>query len=558
MYYPKQIRLKIYLLILAMSAAAVTAVSADEQDYYFRLKKNWQYMQRVYENVNQYYVEEVDPQPLIQAGINGMLEKLDPYTVFIEEDGERRLQIITTGKYGGLGMEVGLRGKNIVVISPVENSPAKRQGILAGDIIEKIDGQSIIGWSIDKVSSRLRGKIGSEVSLVLRRHGIDKPFELKLTREEIVIEDVDYFSFIELGVAYVSLTGFSDKAITELRNAISELKKQGEIQAFLLDLRGNPGGLLDAAVQVVNVFVDKGELVVFTKGFREGEFKFYTEESPLLPNVPLVVLVDGGSASASEIVAGSLQDLDRAVILGEPTFGKGLVQKVYNIDKAQDVKLKITTAKYYVPSGRCIQKRDYAHENGVVIHDSSASEEGMMSHAFYTRNKRPVYDKGGILPDVQVPGDSISYVLLELIRKNKIFDFAVDFYYKNPKWNGVRTISDSILNEFNRFLKDQHFDYEPEFSKELDQIQSIAKNKHYSRDVFLTIEQLRQQLLAGKATDYENNKDQIRRYIQLELTEKYFGKKERNRLNLENDGQISEALLILENLKRYNKLLATQ
>lgn len=530
-------------------------VVADEQDYYYRLKKNWQYMQRVYENINQYYVDEVDPQPLIEAGINGMLEKLDPYTVFIEEEGERRLQIITTGKYGGLGMEVGLRGKNVVVISPLENSPAKRQGILAGDIIEMIDSQSVADWSIDKVSSKLRGKIGSQVTLHIRRPGHDQLFEIKLIREEIVIEDVDYYGFIESGVAYVSLAGFSDKAAGEVKNAIKKMSTEGQIESLVLDLRGNPGGLLEAAVQVVNLFMDKGELVVFTKGFREGEFKFYTEQTALLPGIPLVVLVDGGSASASEIVAGALQDLDRAVIVGEPTFGKGLVQKVYNIDKNQDVKLKITTAKYYVPSGRCIQKRDYAHENGVVISDSSAAPD-TETHIFYTRNKRPVFDKGGILPDVHISGDSISYIMLEIIRKNLLFDFAVDYHRKNPQWSGQFIINDSLMNEFANYLYQQNFEYELECSKELNHIQQLAQKKQYTPELAATIAKLKALLETEKQKDFANNREEIRYFLTMELAEKYFGKRERDRLSLNDDQQIKEALNILDNLKQYNKILA--
>ena len=237
---------------------------ADEQDYYLRLKKGWQYMQKVYENLNQHYVEEVDPYPLMKAGINGMLEKLDPYTVFLEEDGERRLQIITTGKYGGLGMEIGLRNKKVTVIAPIDNTPAKKIGIQAGDIIEKINGKEISGWSVNEVSDQLRGKIGTEVTLEIRRPGLDAPYSVTLTRAEIVIEDVGYAGFVEPGVAYLRLTGFTEKASDEMKTAIRNLQNEQDIRAFILDLRGNPGGLLDAAVDVVNIFVDKNEMVVYT------------------------------------------------------------------------------------------------------------------------------------------------------------------------------------------------------------------------------------------------------------------------------------------------------
>ena len=340
------------------------APNSGEEDYYFRLKKSWQHMQNVFEKINMHYVDEIDPYPLVKAGIDGMLEKLDPYTVFIEEDGERRLQMITTGKYGGLGMEIGMKNDKVTVISPMDNSPALRAGVHAGDIITEIDGQKVDKINIDKISGLLRGEIGTSVNLILERAGLANPIEMTLTRAEIVIEDVNYSGYIAPGVAYISLSGFTDKAEDEMRRAIRELREQGKIDQLILDLRGNPGGLLDAAVDIVNLFVDKGETVVYTKGFREGEIKFKTQKEPLLPDVQLAVLVDRGSASASEIVAGALQDMDRAVIIGEETFGKGLVQKVYNVDKNSDTKVKITTAKYYIPSGRSIQKKNYSQNNG--------------------------------------------------------------------------------------------------------------------------------------------------------------------------------------------------
>ena len=325
---------------------------SSDEDYYYKLKKSWQHMQDVFEKINLHYVEEIDPYPLVKAGIEGMLEKLDPYTQFIEEDGERRLRLITTGKYGGLGMEISIRNQKVTVITPMDNSPAKRAGIRAGDIILKIDKEDISALNIDEVSSRLRGETGTSVNLTLVRPGLNQEIELNLTREEIIIEDVTYSGFIAPGVGYVSLRGFTDKAASELRRAIRQMKDEGPIEKFILDLRGNPGGLLDAAVEIVNVYVPAGETVVYTEGFREGKIVFKTKSAPLLENVPLAVLVDEGSASASEIVAGALQDLDRAVIVGEETFGKGLVQKAYNVDKNNDAKAKITTAKYYIPSGR--------------------------------------------------------------------------------------------------------------------------------------------------------------------------------------------------------------
>jgi len=530
-------------------------VDADEQDYYLRLKKSWLHMQRVYENLNQHYVEEVDPYPLIKAGIDGMLDELDPYTVYIEAEGERRLQMITTGKYGGLGMEIGLRNKKVTIISPIENSPAKKMGIRAGDIIEKINGQDISDWSVDKVSKTLRGKVGTDVRLVIRRHGMEELHEMILTRAEIVIEDIGFAGFLEPGIAYISLIGFTDKASSELKAAIRKLKEKGKIEAFILDLRGNPGGLLESAVEVVNVFVEKNELVVYTKGYREKETKFYTRSRPMLPDVPLVVLVDNGSASASEIVAGALQDLDRAVIVGESTFGKGLVQKVYPIDKNDDVKLKITTARYYVPSGRCIQKRDYSNGKDIILRDSLLQKlDG--SQEYFTRNKRKVLDKGGIYPDIELKGDSLSYIALELIRKSFFFDFTVKFHSENPNWDPNSHLPDSVMDEFNAFIKERNFIYDIEGSREIKKLEKIAENKGYSSDLDDLIQSLKNQLEIEKRQDYENSQAKIRKLLRFELSEKYLGEKETDRLALEVDDQVLEAINVLNNVNRYEKVLA--
>lgn len=556
MYKTRLFTLSLLFLFIFQSVFILTPARADEEkDYYLRLKRSWQYMQRVYEHLSKHYVEEIDPYPLIKAGIDGMLDQLDPYTVFIEQEGERRLRMITTGKYGGLGMEIGLRDKKVTVISPIDNSPAKRMGVLAGDIIEKIDDQSVQSWSIDEVSSKLRGKIGTKVKLVIRRPGLADPIELNMTREEIVIQDVGFAGFLKPGIAYVNLSGFTDKAASELTATIKKLQKEAQIQSFILDLRGNPGGLLEAAVDVVNIFVPKGELVVYTHGYREEPHKFYTTRQPLLPDVPLVVLVDGGSASASEIVAGAFQDLDRAVIVGEPTFGKGLVQKVYSVDNNRDAKLKITTAKYYVPSGRCIQKQDYGFHNKVIVRDSSKSEDNGSS-AFYTKNKRKVFDKGGIYPDVQVKSDSVNYILVDLIRKSLLFDFAVQFHHHNPDWAEDFMFSDSILSAFNHYLKEKDYQFESPLGREFKRIKTLARKKHRSDEFLSLLDQVDTKINQQKETDLQNSMPQIQKYLRLELAEKYLGRRERDRLSLQDDAPVLEALDLLSNSNRYSSILA--
>jgi len=528
----------------------VQPLNADEEEYYYKLKKSWQHMQNVFEKINMHYVEEIDPYPLVKAGIEGMLEQLDPYTVFIEEDGERRLRMITTGKYGGLGMEIGMKNKQVTVISPMDNSPAIRAGVQAGDIIVEIDGQNIEGMNIDKVSGFLRGEIGTKVDIVLKRSGLDSNFELSLTRSEIVIEDVGYAGFIGPGIAYVSLNGFTDKAETEVRRAIRQLKDEGKIEKFILDLRGNPGGLLDAAVDVVNIFVPSGETVVYTKGYHEGEITFKTRKQPILPSVPLTVLVDEGSASASEIVAGALQDMDRAVIAGEETFGKGLVQKVYNIDKNSDAKVKITTAKYYIPSGRSIQKKDYGAGNGVVIGESLEDE----SNKYFTKNNREVFDHGGINPDVYIKGDSLNYVLIELVRKNMLFNFAVEYYQNHPEWDGRN--DDQLYEEFVEYLKDNNFKYEVEGKREIEKLKQIAGLKSNSVSILALIDELQTQMESKKNQYLTDDKENIKRYLKLELAEKYYGRKGRYKYSIENDSQVQGAINVLANQSEYKRILA--
>ena len=545
----------LFLSFFFLSASAwQQEATSNEQDYYYQLKKSWQHMQNVFEKINMHYVEEIDPYPLVKAGIDGMLEQLDPYTVFIEEDGERRLRMITTGKYGGLGMEIGMKNKKITVISPMDDSPAIRAGVRAGDIIINIDGQNVEGLNINKVSGLLRGEIGTSIDLIIHREGYGQDIEMSLTRAEIILKDVGYAGFIEPGVAYISLKGFTDKAAREVKRAIRQLKEKGEIEKVILDLRGNPGGLLEAAVDIVNIFIPKGETVVYTKGFRENEVIFKTRNQPLLADVPLAVLVDGGSASASEIVAGALQDLDRAIIVGEKTFGKGLVQKVYNVDKNSDTKVKITTAKYYIPSGRSIQKKDYGFENEVVIDD--LNDEGAVHDLYFTLNKREVFDHGGIQPDVYIKSDSLEFVVIELIRKNILFNFAVQYYQNKPEWHGDFKINDEIFNDFKSYLKEKEFDYNVEGSYEINRLKTIVSKKPGRVKMLELIAQLEQKLLLEKEDYLDSCGIQIKKLLKLELAEKYFGRKGSYKYSVQDDAQISGAIEVLQNHSEYNKILA--
>jgi carboxyl-terminal processing protease len=525
---------------------------ANDEVYYERLKKGWNYMRSAYEQLNMHYVEAVDPYPLIKAGINGMLSKLDPYTVFIDEDGNRKLQIMTKGKYGGLGLEVGIRKGKVVVIAPIEGSPAHKKGIEAGDIITRIDGNNIANWDIEKTSANLRGKIGTEVVLSILKPGESTPYEVQLTRSEITIKDVGYSGFVQQNIAYVALNGFSEKAAAELKNAIIALQKEREIKSLILDLRGNPGGLLTAAVDIVNLFVPKNKLVVYTKGFREEEIRFLTNHQPLLPNIPLIVMVNEGSASASEIVAGALQDLDRAVIVGRPTFGKGLVQKIYNIDNNGNSKLKITTAKYFIPSGRCIQKAEYGDTS--VFNRKNFIKEQKES-VFYTANKRKMLNQGGIHPDIEAPSDSLNSFLRDMIRSDLFFNFAVKYHRKNTVWQEEKINSDSIYIEFHHYLKEQNYQIDPSSKKQLNRYKAILSQKGYSEDIINLLTKAETLINKEREIIFEQNSEMIKYLLQIELRKKYFDKNTIEKYALQKDRQFNAALELLANRKTYDSIL---
>lgn len=532
-------------------------LQADEADYYSKIQKGLKYFQKVYDRVQSNYVEEIDPYEFVKAGIEGMLGALDPYTVFIEQEADTRLRIITTGKYGGVGMEIGMRNNRITVITPMDNSPAQKAGVKAGDIIEKIDGENVSDILLENISRRLRGPIGSEVELTIKRPGYTSEITMTIERDEIIIDDVNYADTVQPGVAYIRLTGFTDKAGSELRQAIKDIQEKEDIEALILDLRGNSGGLLEAAVEVLGVFLPKGTTVVKTKGFRDGEHTFQTHTNPILLDVPLAVLVDRGSASASEIVAGALQDLDRAIIVGTETFGKGLVQKVYNIDKNSNTKIKVTTAKYYIPSGRCVQKQDYTERKSIFYNgETDTIPENDQTYQFYTTNQREVYEKGGITPDRYIKVDDIHFVVTELWRSSLIFNFSVNYHQQNPEWTGEMGVTGEIFDQFITFAHSEDFEYLIEGENELISFLDTAREFDLPQNIIASGEELLTQLNGLKEPDILNHKNEIKQILLSELTEKYYGNKEKIRYSLKQDEQLHEAIDVVLNEREYKKILA--
>lgn len=530
---------------------------ANNEDVYYKIDKGLYYLKEVFETVSRNYVDELDPEAMSKSAIEGMLKNFDPYTVFFEDPGSNQMRMITRGKYGGVGMEIGIEDDRVTVIAPMEGSPAQRAGIQAGDIITSIEGVSTEKLTLEEASQKLRGKIGTTVEIELIRPGVDGPIRVQLTREEIVLKDVSYAEFVEPGTAYFRLSAFSDKAAQEMKDAIRELQSHADIDRVILDLRGNPGGLLSSAVEVANIFLPPGQLIVSTRGIHERENKFYTRENAVLPTQPLVVLVNQSSASASEIVAGAIQDLDRGVLVGTQTFGKGLVQKVYPIDKITQAYLKITTAKYYVPSGRSIQREDYK-KDGELFPDHSDSVEYNPKTNYYTHNGRVVHGGGGIIPDLEVEDEPLDRFLQNLIARGYFFRFAVDYLSHNPGLKVVEAVvvDERLLKEFQAQIESDQFTYEMEGEEELKKFLKTAKAGDYDPDVQDLVQVALQKLQKIKSQQFSAHRREIQRLLEAEFAEKLEGTPGRIRSMLKHDAQAREAMKILRNLPQYQEILA--
>lgn len=546
---------KIRIIVFAALLAAVSTVGfyvVGETDLLLKIHRSIDLFGKVYKEIAVNYVDEVDPDEFMRAGIDGMLKTLDPYTVFLSERENDEIDLVTTGKYGGVGITIGLRDGMVTVVGLIEGFSAAKQGIQVGDRILEIDGKNIVGASMDDVRQLVRGAPGTEVRMKIEREGEPLPLEFVLLREEIPVRNVSYTGYIEPGIGYIRLERFSRTAGDDVRKAIRELKANGTLKGVVLDLRDNPGGLLDIAVDVVSKFLPESSLVVSTRGRRsDSERKYYSTEQPLLEDVPLAVLVNRNSASASEIVAGAIQDLDRGIIVGTRTFGKGLVQTITRL--SETASLKITTARYYTPSGRSIQELDYSHRNG---DGSYATKPDSLRKIFRTAHNRLVQEGGGIVPDSTVGDPEYSRLYVELMRKAMFFKFANRFAAEKKTISENFEVTEEILKDFEAFLRDKKFSYQSEAELKLRELKEVAEKSSYSRQFLESVERLNAQAETEKNLTFQRHKQEIQGALKAEILGRLKGEKARIEGTIHEDRQLMTSVALLKNRKLYDQLLS--
>ncbi|MFA6200810.1 MAG: S41 family peptidase [Bacteroidales bacterium] len=544
------LRKRVILFLFSFILLGLT-LNAQEDDKGFELSKNLEIFSSVYKNLHLNYVDDINPGELMKTAIDAMLEKLDPYTNYFPESSIEDVKLQLMGQYGGIGALIHQQNGNVIISEPYEGLPADKAGLKAGDIIIEVNGQEAKGKSSDQVREFLRGQAGSEIKIKVLRDG--KEIEQKFHRQEITLENVPYYGMLKNEIGYIKLNEFTKDAASNVLNAFKTLKKDNKMNGLVLDLRGNGGGLLNDAVGLVNIFVDKGQSIVSTKGkIAEKNQTFKTTNSAIDLNIPIIVLVDNSSASASEIVAGSLQDLDRAVIMGQRTYGKALVQNI--IPLIYNAQMKVTVSKYYTPSGRCIQAIDYSHrdDNGKAIKVPDS-----LKTAFKTKGGRTVYDGFGIEPDVFIEPEYASTLAITIITKFLAFDFASQYVKQNPTIPNAKDfkITDDIYNQFVDFIKDKDYSYSTITEKMLKELKDMSEKEKYSQEIENTIEDLKAKIESDKKNDLIKFKDEIKDILLSEIVVRYYYQKGRIEALLQNDIEVEKAINLLSNPKEYNKII---
>jgi len=545
---------KLKLTLIGLCIGLASFVSFGFSDYYFEVSKNLDIFSTLFKELNTYYVDDTEPGELMKTAIDEMLQSLDPYTNYIPESQIEDFKFMTTGQYGGIGALIHKYDDAVVISEPYEGFPAFKSGLRAGDRILEIDGNSVKEKNTSAISDFLKGQAGTSVKLLVDPFNEEQNKTIEVVRENIKVNDVPYYGMIKDDIGYIKLVSFTQTASQEYKNAFNELKEQG-MKKLIFDLRGNGGGLLIEAVKIVNTVVPKGSKIVETRGkLQEWQATYTAQENPIDTEIPMVVLVDGSSASASEIVSGALQDYDRAVIIGQRTFGKGLVQQTRPL--SYNAQLKVTVAKYYIPSGRCIQKIDYFHKNE---NGKAKNVPDSLISSFKTLvNKREVFDGKGIKPDVNVAQGKLSKIATVLLQKHHIFNYATAFKIKHKSIESATEfeLTEAGYQDFLAYLKDKSYDYSTRSEELLAEVKETAEKEEYYQRIDKQFRELEEKIAYEKQDDLMHFKDEIKLILENEIVSRYYFQDGRIAQSLDDDPDVVEGISILNNEGRYLGILA--
>ena len=541
----------IIVAIVLITVAFFSFKSGDDRN--FQIAKNLDIFNSIVKELDMFYVDTIDPNKTIREGIDNMLYSLDPYTVYYPENDQDELEMMVKGSYGGIGslIRYNPKSKYTVIAEPYEGMPAAESGLKAGDLLLEIDGKDLKGNS--DVSTLLRGQVGTSFKLKVQRPGVKEPLEFNIVRRSIQMPTIPYYGVMDGQVGYINLSSFSGNPSKDFKKAFLDLKKQG-ITSLVIDLRNNGGGLLDQAVEIVNMFVPRGKTIVTTKGkIKQASNTYKTLREPLDTDIPIAVLVNSGTASSSEILSGSLQDLDRAVIVGNRTYGKGLVQVPRSLPYGGN--LKITTSKYYIPSGRCVQAIDYAHRN----EDGSVARiPDSLTTVFHPAAGREVRDGGGVSPDIEVKQERLPNILFYLVRDNLIFDYATDYCLKHPAIASAKEfeLTDADYEEFKNKVKGADFKYDQQSEKILNTLKEAAEFEGYMKDASDEFKALENKLKHNLDRDLDYFSKDIKKMIAEEIIKRYYYQEGAIIQQLKDDKDLDEAVKVLTNPERYQQILS--